>query len=101
MDNVSKSLAIDAAKVCPLLHSKILGGIDSDEICMMFEGKEKLICKSLFSWVNAGSHHALDDLYVSIDDATVDTYLGIFRAIFKKSGHLAHYEMMLGESAEV
>lgn len=72
-------------------YFKILGGVNPDEICAMFEGQEKLVCKSLFSWVNAGSHYALDDLYVSIDDATVDVYLGVFRAIFEKSKHFAHY----------
>ncbi len=76
----------------------ILGGIDSDKICGMFEGKDKMICKSLFSWVNDGSHHAYDDIYISIDDSTVDTYLNVFRAIFVKSCHLAHYEMMLRNS---
>lgn len=64
----------------------------------MFEGKDKLICKSLFSWVNAGSHHALDDLYVSIDEATVDVYLRVFREIFRKSEHFAHYQMMMGDA---
>ncbi len=77
-------------------YFKILGGVDPDKICSMFEGKEKLICKSLFSWINAGSHHALDDLYVSSDDTVVDTYLKVFRAIFEKSDHLAHYKMMMG-----
>ena len=79
-------------------YFKILGGVDPDKICSMFEGKEKLVCNSLFSWVNAGSHHALDDLYVSIDDATVDMYLQVFRAIFEKSQHFAHYRMMMGDA---
>lgn len=78
-------------------YFKILGGVDPDNICSMFEGKDKLICKSLFSWLNAGSHHALDDLYVSIDEATVDAYLRVFREIFVKSKHLAHYRMMMGD----
>ena len=64
----------------------------------MFEGKERLICKSLFSWVNDGSHFAHDDLYIAIDDATVDNYLNVFRAIFEKAEHLAHYRMMMGEA---
>lgn len=71
-------------------YFKILGGVDPDKICAMFSGKEKLICKSLFSWVNDGSHFAHDDLYVSIDGAMVKTYLGVFREIFKKSEHFAH-----------
>lgn len=78
-------------------YFKILGGVDADEITGMFEGKEKLICKSLFSWVNDGSHYAHDDLYVSIDNSTVENYLNVFRAIFDKAGHFAHYEMMMGD----
>lgn len=78
-------------------YFKVLGGVDPDKICAMFEGKEKLICKSLFSWVNDGSHSAFDDLYMSIDDAMVDTYLKVFQAVFEKSDHLAHYKMMMGD----
>lgn len=79
-------------------YFKILGGVDSDKICAMFEGKDKLICKSLFSWVNDGSHFASDDLFVAIEDGMIETYLNIFRAIFVKSEHLAHYKMMMGAS---
>ena len=79
-------------------YFKILGGVDPDRICALFEGKDKLICKSLFSWANDGSHFASDDLYVSIDDSMVETYLNVFRAIFKKSDHLAHYKMMMGDA---
>ena len=78
-------------------YFKILGGIDFDGLCAMFEGKEKIICKSLCSWVNDGSHYAHDDLYVSIDDTMVDSYLKVFRAIFEKSEHRAHYKMMMGD----
>jgi wobble nucleotide-excising tRNase len=79
-------------------YFKILGGVDADEICSLFQGKEKLICKSLFSWVNAGSHYAHDDLYVSIDGPMIETYLNVFRAVFDKSGHLAHYRMMMDDA---
>jgi wobble nucleotide-excising tRNase len=79
-------------------YFKILGGMDFDELCAMFDGKEKLICKSLCSWVHDGSHNAHDDLYISIDDLTVDNYLRVFRAIFEKSKHAAHYKMMMGDA---
>ena len=79
-------------------YFKILGGIEFDQLCAMFDGKEKIICKSLCSWVHAGSHYAHDDLYVSIDDSMVDAYLKVFRAIFDKSGHGAHYRMMMGDA---
>jgi wobble nucleotide-excising tRNase len=38
------------------------------------------------------------DLYVSIDDSMVDNYLKVFRAIFQKSEHIAHYKMMMGDA---
>lgn len=79
-------------------YFKILGGIEPETICGMFEGKEKQICKSLFSWVNAGSHYALDDLYISIDASTVETYIKVFSSIFEKSDHLAHYKMMMADA---
>jgi len=64
----------------------------------MFDGKEKLICNSLFSWVHDGSHFAHDDLYVSIDDSLVEPYLNVFKAIFIKLDHDAHYNMMMRSS---
>ena len=79
-------------------YFKILGGVDPDGITSKFEGKEKLICNSLFSWVNDGSHFAHDDLYVTTDSSTIASYLNVFRDIFDKTGQLAHYEMMMGNT---
>ena len=81
-------------------YFKILGGVDPDKICERFDGKEKIICKSLFSWVNDGSHFAYDDLYISVDSSQIENYLKVFRAIFKKSDHLSHYKMMMGDAFE-
>lgn len=80
-------------------YFKILGNMDKDKITEKFEGREKVICASLFSWVNDGSHSAYDDLYVSSDDATVEAYLGVFRRIFEETGHTQHYHMMMGTEA--
>ncbi|WPL18374.1 putative ATP-binding protein involved in virulence [Thiorhodovibrio winogradskyi] len=80
-------------------YFKILGNVDPDDISAHFEGKEKLICRSLFSWVNDGSHFAHDSLYVSIDDSMVESYLSVFKRIFDETGHIAHYNMMMGETA--
>jgi wobble nucleotide-excising tRNase len=79
-------------------YFKILGGVNPDMICDGFAGKDKMICKSLFSWVNAGSHYAHEDLFVSIEDSTVDMYLRVFREIFVKMDHLGHYRMMMGDA---
>jgi len=81
-------------------YFKILGNINNDKIADKFEGKEKQVCGSLFSWVNDGSHFALDDLYVSCDAAAVETYLNVFKKIFDKAGHMAHYNMMMGLTEE-
>lgn len=79
-------------------YFKILGGIDFDSLCNRFEGKDRIICKSLCSWVNDGSHYSHDDLYVSISESTVDSYLKVFRRIFEGSNNAAHYKMMMGDS---
>lgn len=73
------------------------GGMGKDEICALFEGRDKLICQSLFSWVNDGSHSIHDDLYINQGEQTNETYLRIFQNIFKNANQLGHYEMMVGE----
>lgn len=76
-------------------YFKILGGVDLNRLCEKFDGQEKLICRSLVSWVNDGSHFAHDDLYIAPDDAQVGAYLKVFEEVFKKSDHHAHYRMMM------
>ncbi|EAU56011.1 hypothetical protein SPV1_04303 [Mariprofundus ferrooxydans PV-1] len=74
----------------------ITGGVDRDEICSYFEGRERLLCNSLFSWVNDGSHFATDDIYTACDDSMIDAYLDVFKKVFERAGHGAHYRMMMG-----
>lgn len=76
-------------------YFKILGGINLDQVYEKFEGQERLICKSLVSWVNDGSHFAQDDLFVTIEVGQVDTYLAVFRAVFEKTDQIQHYNMMM------
>ena len=80
----------------------ILGRTNTDDICKQFKGNEYLMCRSLFSWVNAGSHSVQEDAEISIDDTAVQGYLQVFKGIFEKSGHLPHYEMMMrGTGVEI
>ena len=79
-------------------YFKILGNTDLDALCDLFEGKEKLICKSLLCWAHDGSHYAHDDLYISIEDTMVESYITVFRKVFEMSGHLGHYKMMMGDA---
>jgi wobble nucleotide-excising tRNase len=78
-------------------YFKILGSVSTDDIYAYFSGQEKLICKSLFSWVNAGSHYAHDDLYLTPSKTMVKNYLKVFREIFVRTGHSGHYKMMMGD----
>ena len=78
-------------------HFQILGQMNRDQICASFTGDERSVCRSLFSWVNAGSHYVHDDLYIAPTEASVDIYLGVFKKVFEQTGHSAHYRMMMGE----
>jgi len=77
------------------------GSISKDEICDLFEGREKLICQSLFSWVNDGSHSIHDDLYINHGEQTNEGYLRVFREIFVMAGQVGHYNMMIGNENDL
>ena len=48
--------------------------------------------------MNDGSHSSFEDLCcASAQGASVTQYLDAFRTIFEKTGHMAHYNMMMGE----
>lgn len=79
-------------------YFKVFGGIDPKSICEKFDGKERLICNSLFSWVNDGSHYAMDDLFVSLEPGAIETYMAVFEQVFEKMGHGPHYNMMMGRA---
>jgi len=77
-------------------YFKFFGGIKPERVIERFEGQDKLICGSLFSWLNDGSHFAGDDLYVSCDPGQIGRYLSVFQRIFEESEHGGHYKMMMG-----
>ncbi|WP_448538413.1 AAA family ATPase [Sphingobium yanoikuyae] len=81
-------------------YFKIFGGKDRDEIIALFDGPDKILAASLLSWVNDGSHYIHDDISVSADDQMIEKYLRVFKEVFVKSKHEAHYKMMLGISDE-
>jgi wobble nucleotide-excising tRNase len=76
-------------------YFKILGGLDFDELCDKFDGREKLVCRSLLSWVNDGSHFSHDDAHFAFGQDAIDDQLVIFRKIFERTEHLPHYDMMM------
>lgn len=78
-------------------YFKLLGGIPLDKLYTRFDGDNKIKCKALCSWVNDGSHSVFDDdHYASLDNVTVSKYIEVFKQIFENSGHIAHYNMMMG-----
>lgn len=79
-------------------YFKFFGGIAPEKIVEKFEGQDKMICASLFSWINDGSHFANDDLFMSCDPGQIDRYLTVFQRIFEESGHGGHYKMMMGDA---
>ena len=72
----------------------ILGNVDRNKICSHFEGQNQIACRSLFSWVNAGSHSIFEEIDFS-DESTRERYLEIFKKIFEETGHISHYKMMM------
>ncbi|MEW4530267.1 AAA family ATPase [Maioricimonas sp. JC845] len=76
-------------------YFKIFGGINLPNLVDRFDGEEKVIVRSLLSWVHDGSHFVHDDLYITIDDATLEQQRNVFRRIFEIHGHKEHYNMMM------
>lgn len=76
-------------------YFKVLGRMDFDEICEKFEGQQKIKCRSLFAWVNDGSHFSHDDAFYTFDQASIENYMEIFKQIFEETDQQAHYDMMM------
>ncbi len=78
-------------------YFKHLGGIDPTSLEQYFAGRDKVICRSLFSWINAGSHGFHDDAHYAFDQDSADRYREVFKAVFERAGHERHYSMMMGD----
>ena len=59
--------------------------------------EDKTVCRSLFSWINDGSHTIPDDLYFTSSSDSTEHYKRVFKDIFIHMGHEAHYKMMMKE----
>ncbi|MCU9533273.1 AAA family ATPase [Streptococcus sp. CSL10205-OR2] len=78
-------------------YFKLLGKYGDDDLILNFDSKEdKQICRSLISWINDGSHSINDDLFVELQDRTIESYQRVFKDIFIKTNHEGHYNMMMG-----
>ncbi|WP_353164394.1 AAA family ATPase [Empedobacter brevis] len=82
-------------------YFKLLGKYGDDKLINKFDNnEEREICKSLISWINDGSHSIHDDLFIEIPTQTTEIYRKVFKDIFEKSKHIAHYNMMMGIEEE-
>ena len=80
-------------------YFKLLGKYGDDDLIQKFGTKEEQeICKSLISWINDGSHSINDDLFVELQDRTIENYKKVFKEIFILTNHEGHYNMMMGIS---
>ncbi|MES2837567.1 MAG: AAA family ATPase [Bacteroidota bacterium] len=83
-------------------YFKLLGKYGDDDLILKFETKEEQeICRSLISWINDGSHSINDDLYVELQDRTIETYKRVFKDIFVLTDHEGHYKMMMNLTEEI
>lgn len=76
-------------------YFNIVGGMDYESCINSFEGQDKIICKSLISLINDGSHTIFDDYGLSISPEYLEASLNVFKLIFEKMGHIDHYNMMI------
>lgn len=99
--NEYKNPNTDAALICNTMrrilehYFNVIGNLNYEEIIDKFSGQDKLICKTLLSYINAGSHTINDDFHLSISNEMVDKYKGVFKKIFESAGQLDHYNMMM------
>lgn len=95
LEQVNKATVHNTLRRILEYYFKIIGGIDYEKCVNNFEGEEKIICKSLVSWINDGSHFINDDLVVYVEPESIEKYLNVFKHIFEKMGHESHYKMMM------
>lgn len=77
-------------------YFRFFGNISIDNLEDKFGFEEKMICRSLISWINDGSHYISEDLYVENNEDIVHRYFEVFRMIFIIEGHQSHFDMMMG-----
>ncbi|MCP3763642.1 AAA family ATPase [Domibacillus sp. A3M-37] len=81
-------------------YFKFFRNIDIDKQIDAFPEEDRTVCHSMMSWINDGSHYINEDLYVEAPAEVSTRYFKVFEKIFEKSGHHAHYKMMIGEEID-
>lgn len=94
-ENINTATIFNTLRRILEYYFNILGGIKYEECINKFEGEDKVLCKSLISWINDGSHFIGDDLEMPMDVDKIGKYLKVFKLIFCNMGHEEHYNMMM------
>ncbi len=77
-------------------YFKILANLDGEKLINVFSDEiEKKICRSLISWVNAGSHNVFSDIDYAPSSYEIEKFKDVFKKIFEITGHMEHYNMMM------
>lgn len=78
-------------------YFSMLGNNKEDYVISSFTTVEdQVICRSLFHWINDGSHSIPDDFYYDSHTASPEKYKEIFHRVFVVTGNESHYNMMMG-----
>ncbi|MCE2141012.1 AAA family ATPase, partial [Streptococcus thermophilus] len=78
-DNLSTVTSFNTMRRILEYYFKIIGDVDYEKCVDEFEGHDKLVCKSLISCINDGSHYINDDFIITFDYENIDNYKKIFR----------------------
>lgn len=82
-------------------YFQVFGGISPDVILERFSNAEdKIICRSLLSWINDGSHSMPEDLFIEMSDDQLERSKDVFHEIFVKMGQEPHYDMMMRQTVK-
>lgn len=77
-------------------YFRMIGNNIDDQLEKNFEKvEEKMICRSLLYWINDNSHSIPDEYFVDSYNDAISVYKKVFKEIFRVSGHLSHYNMMM------
>ena len=81
-------------------YVEMVGGINKKKIQDLFPEDERLLCRSLLAWTNAGSHRLLDDSGWETSVRQNSVWIDTFHKIFVYANHESHYEKMMNKAVE-
>lgn len=93
-ENINTATIFNTLRRILEYYFNILGGMKYEDLINQFEGEDMLVCRSLVSGINDGSHFIGDDLEIPVEADNIEKYINVFKLIFEKTGHISHYNMM-------